>query len=332
MGVRQIKVSYKSLIIMIAFLTAGCITIGSQEAEADVASYQPVTAMVNQKTVTRYIPVDVMGQLMPVPKINQAVPPDLTAQAAVDAADKEATVVPNSTDFVNSTMTYNYMPGEIYTIYTAPMKITDVVLAPGEKLISEAAGDTLRWQIASTYSGNVSDETQHILIKPSAVGLENTMVITTDQHVYHLILQSTQDTYMASVQWNYPGNMINISPQSQPPAPDTGDTSSNIDSSALASLDFNYIILTVKGWRPDWYPLRAFNNGKETYIQMPKGYSAIDLPQPYISSSGSTASSANWQYQPPYIVVDAVVPKIRLQNATGVPGKTIVEVDQTDAQ
>ncbi len=172
--------------LSISVLLPGCAsTMGSATPSMSTATlsaggqpiiYRPVTSAASQRVVTQYVPVAMPGQMMPIPKstgssnsgsssqptLPASTPPALTATAAVDAANQQATEVPNSSQFFNSMMTYDYMPGALYTVYTAPMKITDIALAPGEKLISEAAGDTLRWQIAQTYSGAGDTLTQHI--------------------------------------------------------------------------------------------------------------------------------------------------------------------------
>lgn len=315
-------------------LMAGCSTASGNSSQSSNSAtptlYVPAANADTQKVVTQYIPVPVPGQLMPTP--NQAnapaTPTFKSPTAAVDYANKHATAVPdNASQFFNSMMTYDYMEGSLYTVYAAPMKITDIALAPGEKLISEAAGDTLRWQIAQTYSGSGDTLTQHILVKPSQAGLQNTMVITTDQHVYHLILQSTEQSYMASVQWNYPGNLVSYPNNTQNPAINpTSDSSPNVD---LSNLDFSYQSKMIEGKEmPAWFPTRIFNDGKRTFIQLPNNYSSSQLPVLYVADeNGNYASMVNWRYRAPYIVVDIVFQKARLQSGVESTGETVVEID-----
>jgi type IV secretion system protein VirB9 len=237
---------YLALILTSSALVSGCSTTTSNNSQSGTIapSNQPVVYQQSnnadqpQNIQTEYVPVAVPGQLMPVPSTaNTSQAPKFNSPTqAVDYANKQATVQPNSNEFFNAMMTYNYMPGVLYTIYTAPMHITDISLAPGEKLISEAAGDTLRWQVAQTYSGQGATLTQHILVKPSQSGLSNTMVISTDQRVYHLILQSTDNSYMASVQWTYDSDMVSQG-NSTPPNAAVAATS-NAPSADLTRLNF----------------------------------------------------------------------------------------------
>lgn len=285
-----------------------------------------------QNTQTQYVAVPVPGQLMPVPSATTtASAPKFTSPTqAVDYANQNATVQPTTGgNFFNAMMTYNYMDGVLYTIYTAPMHITDISLAPGEKLISEAAGDTLRWQVAQTYSGQGANLTQHVLVKPSQSGLTNTMVITTDQRVYHLILQSTDNSYMASVQWNYDNNMVNYGndANSNPDLATPPDTSPSVD---LSNLDFNYQYSLISGSQPAWYPVRVFNDGQQTYIQLAPNYSATQLPVLFVADdSGNYGTSVNWRYRAPYIIVDTVLQNARLQTGVQSTGETIVQITHT---
>ncbi len=154
------------------------------------------------------------------------------------------------------------------------------------------------------------------------------MLITTDQHVYHITLQSTDSSYMASVQWNYPGSMVN---NYQNNAGGMGGIAPAIDSSPdvdLANLDFNYSLSLVKGNQPAWYPVRVFNDGTQTYIQLPPNYSTIQLPVVYVADeNGNYAAMINWRYRAPYIIVDVVFQNARLQSGVDKTGQTIVEID-----
>ncbi len=282
-----------------------------------------------KQVVTQYVPVPMAGQLMPEPgdSPSNATPTFSSPTQAVDYANKQATDQPTTGDFFNSMMTYNFTDGALYTIYCAPLKITDIALQPGEKLISEAAGDTLRWQIAQTYSGNGDTLTQHILIKPNQPDLANTMIITTDQRVYHLVLQSTDSSYMASVSWNYPGSMVtyaskNNSPLANPFA--AAPSSPDVD---LSQLDFGYQFSMVQGSKPDWYPIRIFNDGKQTFIQLPATYTSAQMPILYVAdSNGNYGTMVNWRYRAPYIITDVVLTKARLQSGVDKTGETIVQI------
>lgn len=323
------------------------------------AVYAPAvnTDKVQTKVVHQYIPVPVPGQLMPDPgsstqsvtvatpnvkastvstKKTKSAPQD--SQSAVDSANKKATRLPMVHDFFNAMMTYNFMPGAMYTIYAAPLRLTDIALQQGEKIISIAAGDTLRWQISQTYSGAGETLRQHVIVKPNSAGLNNTMLITTNRRVYHLILMSTKNnTYMVSVRWHYADSPLTfVSSQSQGYGSDamgaspssTGGSPFQLD---LARLNFGYAFGMLKGHKPSWYPTRVFNDGRQTFIEFPKNFYRSDLPVLYVSQNGSKyGTMVNWRLKGHYMIIDQVIQKARLQS--GVKSKDnqiIVQIQQS---
>ena len=311
-------------------------SVGSLPKDASTSYVKaPDAATAQAQTVTQYVPVPVPGQLMPVPnRSNMAPNATQTGEGAVQAANKEATQVPSSQQFFNAMMSYDYMPGAMYTVYCAPLAITDIALQPGEKLISEAAGDTLRWQVSQTYSGSGGNVQQHLLVKPTSSGLSNTLIITTDQRVYHLVLQSTDDnTYMMQVSWNYPNNFVQFSQGAQNPNTATGASVSGgspfqID---LANLDFNYEFGMVTGNKPAWYPVRVFNDGRQTFIEFPENFYTTDLPVLYVpDNNGNYGTMTNWRLKGRFMIIDTVLNKAQLQTGIAKFGQTIVQIQETD--
>ena len=124
-------------------------------------------------------------------------------QAVLHNAEEKATEVPKAAAMVNATLHYTYEPGKLYTVHTAPAYLTAIVLRAGERLISKAAGDTVRWEVGETSQGAGQVV---ILIKPLDAGLRTNMILTTDQRVYVLDLVSGKagDDHSTLVDWRYP--------------------------------------------------------------------------------------------------------------------------------
>ena len=124
-------------------------------------------------------------------------------QEVLHTAEVKATEVPRPTQMINAALHYEYEPGKIYTIHTAPAYLTAVELRAGERLISKAAGDTVRWEVGETSQGAGQVV---ILIKPLDAGLRTNMILTTDQRVYVLDLVSGADgdDHSTLVDWRYP--------------------------------------------------------------------------------------------------------------------------------
>ena len=109
-------------------------------------------------------------------------------------------------DYNGAMMLYDYDETLVYQVYAMPLRVTDIYLEPGEKVIEQPfCGDTTRWTIGGGVSKTDGVDTQHLYLKPSEEGLETTLIINTDRRIYHLIIKSFKDTFMLAVMWRYPG-------------------------------------------------------------------------------------------------------------------------------
>ena len=85
------------------------------------------------------------------------------------------------------------------------MRVTDIVLEPGEKILGQpASGDVVRWVLALGKSMENGAEQWHVYLKPTRPDLETNLAINTDRRSYLLELHSYTDTHMAAVDWDYP--------------------------------------------------------------------------------------------------------------------------------
>jgi len=249
----------------------------------------------------------------------------LKGVAAINAANRKAKQEPNSNEYVNSTMIYDYMPGALYQIYCAPLNVTDIEFQPGEKVISVAAGDTLRWEVSKTFSGAGESRREHVLIKPTDDGLQNGMVVTTSERTYHLMLHATSSTYMASVAWRYPdsasdGFVKNFSDKSDNSARE------NVSGLNLNDLDFNYRVEVLKGYQPGWTPTMVFNDGKKTYIEFPSNVQ--DMPTLFIGNGPDNDQAVNYRVEGNYYVVDQVIGQAQLR--LGQTDQTVVQISYVE--
>ena len=149
-------------------------------------------------------PLPLPGQLKPLPKRGAATPDTSTPNERIGAANVAAKIEPTRAGYINAIQVYPYTKGALYQLYAAVNQVTDVALEAGEKLVSVSAGDTVRWVVGDTTSGDGRQAQVHILVKPIAPDLTTNLVITTDRRTYHLELHATDKTYMASVSWTYP--------------------------------------------------------------------------------------------------------------------------------
>jgi type IV secretion system protein VirB9 len=218
--------------------------------------------------------------------------------ARVHAANRAALKEPSAPGFVGAVQVYPWAEGAIYRLYAAPERISDIALQPGETLVSVAAGDTARWTVGDTTSGSGEAKRTHILIKPYSAGLRTNLVITTDRRAYHLQLESMSRTAMAAISWSYPQDELlaiararNASEAAAPVAADL----------QLETLRFGY---RISGDKPPWRPLRAFDDGRQTFIEFPASIAVGEAPPLFVLGREGEAELVNYRMRGRFYVVD----------------------------
>jgi len=223
-------------------------------------------------------------------------PPTGPDVARIDAARRAAVHEPSADDYVGAVQVYPWADGAIYRLYTAPTQVSDIALQPGEALVSVAAGDTARWVVGDTSSGTAAARRTHVLVKPSAPGLATNLVIATDRRVYHVELESSGKAAMAGIAWSYPDDSLLAfkegSRAADPPVA-TGV--------AVEALNFNY---RIEGDNPSWRPLRAFDDGRQVFIEFPPTLPEGDAPPLFVTGEGGRAELVNYRERGRYYVVD----------------------------
>jgi len=134
--------------------------------------------------------------------------PPSPAELRVRSANRAATVEPATGDYLNAVQVYPYSEGAIYHVFTAPGKVTDIALQPGENLGAVAAGDTVRRVLGDTTSGGGDTKRTHVLVKPFTAGIATNVVLTTHRRTYHLPLTSPHHTAPAALSWTYPRDQL----------------------------------------------------------------------------------------------------------------------------
>jgi type IV secretion system protein VirB9 len=201
---------------------------------------------------------------------------------------------------------YPWVDGSLYRMYTAPEQVSDIALQPGESLISVAAGDTARWVIGDTTSGAGTGRRTHVLVKPSAAGLSTNLVIATDRRVYHVELESSSKAAIASISWIYPEDALlalRAAASAMPEMPVAADVT-------VEALDFNY---RIEGDRPAWRPLRAFDDGRQLFIEFPATLAQGEAPPLFIHGEGGRAELVNYRLRGRYYVVDRLFAAVELR-------------------
>ena len=265
------------------------------------------------------------GQLKPIDReADHASKPSAAPTVSVMTANRLARIEPSRDGYVNATQVWPYSAGALYQVYGSPGRVTDIALENTEELISISAGDTVRWVIGDTLSGEGAGKRVHLLVKPTRADLRTNLVVNTDRRTYHLELTATRETWMASVSWNYPEdallalNVANRRAEAAAPI---------AEGLALEHLQFRY---EVTGDKPSWRPLRAFDDGQKVYIQFPPGIAQGDMPPLFVIGPVGEAQLVNYRVRAQYYVVDRLFGAAELR--LGGKAAQRVRISRTDVK
>jgi type IV secretion system protein VirB9 len=258
------------------------------------------------------------------------------------SAYRRAVATPTSASFIDGNQVYAFEPNRIYRIDASPRFLTVIALRPGEKLISKAAGDTVRWVIGETAgasNGGGLPQTL-VLVKPLQGGQRTNIVLTTDQRVYMIEAVSHEEPVFTSmVSWNYPADEMRELQLTRAVATvQTLARQANVVDGGLnlSRLNFNYDIrpagaagggLFHSASPPRWMPVRVFDDGSKTYIQFPPNLATSEAPPLFLVGQNGAAELVNYRVSNGYYVVDRLFGAAELR--LGEKPQTIVRITST---
>jgi len=246
-------------------------------------------------------PLPLPGQMKPIPS-GRTAPVDISdPRTRVELANGAARVQPTRAGYINAIQVYPFTEGALYQVYAAPVEITDIALETGEQLVGAgpvAAGDTVRWIIGDTESGVGATKRVHILVKPTRPDLTTNLIINTDRRTYHLELRSAEKTYMASVSWAYAQDQLIALRRQNAAAELAAPVATGVDINAL---NFRY---RIEGDTPAWRPLRAFDDGRQVFIEFPSGIGQGEMPPLWVIGPEGGAELVNYRVQGNHMIID----------------------------
>jgi type IV secretion system protein VirB9 len=225
-----------------------------------------------------------------------------------DFSQAKHAVPPVSMQAQNGALSYSY-GDHIPRIVCRPNHLTDIALQAGEKVTAVHAGDTARWQIAPAVSGAGGGETVHVIVKPLMPDIRTNLLVMTDRRAYNLDLLSSADDFIPGVRFSYPDDAINSWN-----AFIAENRKKKEDETLLASaynlspddLYFGYEI--TKGKELPWRPVRVFDDGVKTYIEMPAKYKSLEAPV-LMFYEGSQLKLINYRVKDRFYVADRIMTK-----------------------
>jgi type IV secretion system protein VirB9 len=205
-------------------------------------------------------------------------------------------------------------------VVCAVLQVCDIELQPGEQVNNLNVGDP-RFTVEPAVSGSGPTEVLHLVIKPLDVGLNTSLVVTTNRRTYHIHLRSHRTDYMARVGFSYPGDVMaeweatRLREAKLKQEQTLAGTKEDV-----RDLSFNY---DVKG-SAAWKPIRVYNDGTRTVIQMPATMSQTEAPvllvvrkEGGLFSGDDETVTVNYRVQGDRYVVDNVFQKAILIAGAG---------------
>lgn len=207
---------------------------------------------------------------------------------------------------------YAYGAG-LPVIVCAPLRVCTIELQPGERITGEPQiGDSVRWNVSPAMYGQGEDATSVIVLKPQEPGLDTNLLITTDRRAYYLRLVSKPQDYVARVAFSYPEEEnsrkwqehLVTQVQERKADPQVAPAILTAD-----KLNFNY---TVSGGNEEVRPVRVFDDGAKTYIQMRPAMQNREAPALLILGPDGKGEMTNYRVQQQTYIVDRLFDRARL--------------------
>jgi P-type conjugative transfer protein TrbG len=234
----------------------------------------------------------------------------MTGRRAIVAANVDARAASRSDAFVGGLQVFAWSPGRVFEVWTAPLRVTTLTLGAGETLVSKAAGDTVRWPIGETPSGDGTGQRTHVLLKPLQRGLETNLVLTTNRRVYFIDLKSGDASgFNAAIAWDTGA----MDPAVTAPIVEAAEIRM-ADPVAMPEgpIDARYRI-EPQGRRARWTPASVFNDGQRTFIAFDPDLQIDEAPALFVIAADGETQMVNYRQAGGLFIVDRVFDRAELR-------------------
>ena len=196
-----------------------------------------------------------------------------------------------------TSVVFNYSENSIYEVYSKPDYLTTLRLAPNEKVIFKAGGDTERWMIEEAVGGK--ENRTYIYIKPLEEDIKTNINIVTDKHSYFINIESKNGEYNPLVEWQYPNERKILMNEYE-------DNSESIGTTDLMKLNYRYF------WNKNskLSPVQVFDNGKKTFIVLKANLQ--EMPAFYVKELDNQLSLVNTKIEGRNVMINSVVKEIHM--------------------
>ena len=299
------------LLLSIAVLSAGCTANLRRAASLSPASVVPAHHVDDTHTADLAAP-----DPAPLDPTTFVAPDDPEIQAALKEFEEKGTApIIKRDDFVR----FPYGASEP-VLECKPLHACDVELQAGEDILGIGLGDAERWDVDFTFSGHPDYPTPHLILKAKYHNIATNVIVTTSRRTYHIKLVSTRRRKLRQLKFYYPHDQLSgvndrLRAEQTQRQQRHAHTVARFPSLSVETLNFQYTVEGADGF-PTWTPLRAFDDGKHVYIQMPPDLHAGEAPALLVNTASGDAL-VNYRIRGDYYVVDKLFNQAVLINGTG---------------
>ncbi|WP_454883861.1 TrbG/VirB9 family P-type conjugative transfer protein [Sphingomonas oryzagri] len=196
-----------------------------------------------------------------------------------------------------------YNPSDIVTVHGHTGIQSTIEFGDDEHIDNIAIGDSSSWQVTPNKHASI------VFVKPMMTSARTNMTVVTDRRTYLFDLVATPvGTPLYVMRFTYPPNPRPVVAIAPPAAPTqlTPQVAEKTPETTPADLHFDWATSGSK----QLLPMRAFDDGKSTWLAWPKDAS---MPAILQREPDGQEGPVNYRVQGDYVVVDGVPPQLVLR-------------------
>jgi type IV secretion system protein VirB9 len=206
-------------------------------------------------------------------------------------------------------------------VVCAPLRVCIIELQAGERIVgAPQIGDAIRWNVSPGMYGDGDEATQMIVLKPQEAGLDTNLLIATDRRAYYMRLVSKQQEYVARVAFRYPEEENSQKWKQHLAEQKIQEREAKRQAEVIPALitaeklNFGY---KVTGSDEHLRPVRVFDDGAKTYIQMKPEMQNREAPILVVLGADGKGEMTNYRVREQTYIVDRLFDRARLVLGSG---------------
>ncbi len=207
--------------------------------------------------------------------------------------------------------------GQSIDIVCGVLQVCDIQLQSGEEVNQIHIGDGARWTIEPALTGYGASAIINLVVKPLDANLKTNLLVTTNRRAYHINLKSHKTQSMPEVSFIYPEEAIyKFKVKNNRKQKYVARNTINKTNEYLGDLDFNYKVTGDD--KIEWIPVRVYNDGKKTIIQLDEKTSFKEIPTLLVLDKASDKETlVNYRFINNKFIVDSIFKEAILISGVG---------------